>query len=71
MYRCVGSGAWDAGGVSNPELVDTENGEWYLYYTGQVEKSLGGQQSETAARSAVGVAVATGNDFTTWTRIET
>lgn len=69
----VGSGAWDAGGVSNPELVETEDGSWYLYYVGQPERETGEENSAASAarRSAVGVAVAIGNDFTSWTRIET
>lgn len=63
-----GSGAWDAGGVSNPELVDMGDGRWYLYYAGFPEKQEG---QAGPARSALGLAVATDNDLTSWTRIET
>lgn len=59
------SGAWDAGGVSNPELVDMGDGRWYLYYAGFPEREAG-----QPARSALGLAVATDNDLTNWTRIE-
>lgn len=62
------SGAWDAGGVSNPELVETDGGMWYLYYAGHPERAEGGERS---SKSAIGVAVAVGDDLSKWTRLET
>ena len=62
------SGAWDAGGVSNPELVETDGGMWYLYYAGHPERAEGGERS---SKSAIGVAVAVGDDLSRWTRLET
>lgn len=64
----IRSGAWDAGGVSNPELVETEGGMWYLYYAGHPERTEGGERS---SKSAIGVAVAVGDDLSRWTRLET
>eukprot|EP00904_Undaria_pinnatifida_P003951 jgi/Undpi1/13557/HiC_scaffold_8.g03216.m1 len=63
------SGAWDAGGVSNPEIVELDNGDWYLYYTGQPERGAVEKRGGIAT-SAIGVAMATGNDLTSWTRVE-
>lgn len=64
--------------MSNPELVEGDGGMWYLYYTGQPEKSEGGAPQDegieggsSSSRSAIGVAVAVGNDLTKWTRVET
>lgn len=67
------SGAWDAGGVSNPELVETDGGMWYLYYSGHPEKKEGeeGGGGGGSGKSAIGVAVAVGDDLTKWTRLET
>ena len=70
------SGAWDAGGVSNPELVETDGGMWYLYYAGHPEKGReeeggqGGEGGDGSSKSAIGVAVAVGDDLTNWTRVE-
>ncbi|CAM9465141.1 unnamed protein product [Ectocarpus sp. 4 AP-2014] len=68
-----GSGAWDAGGVSNPEIVETDGGMWYLYYSGHPEKKEGGEGEGGGVfdKSAIGVAVAVGDDLTKWTRLET
>ncbi|CAM9775234.1 unnamed protein product [Ectocarpus sp. 8 AP-2014] len=68
-----GSGAWDAGGVSSPEIVETDGGMWYLYYSGSPEKKEGGEGDGggVLGKSAIGVAVAVGDDLTKWTRLET
>lgn len=62
------SGAWDAGGVSHPELVDLEDGRWYLYYSGFPERPAG-EGGTSRQGSSLGVAMATGNDLTSWTRV--
>ena len=49
--------------------MEIENGDWYLYYTGQSERGAVEKQGGIA-KSAIGVAMATGNDFTSWTRVE-
>lgn len=54
--------------MSNPELVETEGGMWYLYYAGHPERAEGGERS---SKSAIGVAVAVGDDLSKWTRLET
>lgn len=63
------SGAWDAGGVSNPEIVSLDDGRWYLYYVGFPE-NLEGEDGSVRRGSSLGVALATDDDLTSWTRVE-